>query len=489
MAINDTPNTNKIMQVVFGLAFFGLGLFAVHGMMSHGTQQIKMIAAMIVAIGLVLALDTNYWLLCPASMMFGVRIPGLPFNSTEIGCLAVVCVHLVRHGLQRERRFQWDRRVVVGIPLLVWICLVWILNPTGLAIFGSRSIGVRFYIQILIGYATLFALSTLQIDEQKSKLLFKTMAAMIIARVAFAMLRSDMSQVDALEATTHYRFLVFYPLFVLLFSRYSLKEVLTCWWRFAVAGICGLAILYSGKRRTLGMAVMIPVIRMLLTGRERMLTVAIGICSVFMLFFAVPFDGLLFEMPNSAKRVLSMVVPKYRTANFTGLRDQFREGMRREAMRTIRADPMFGRKGFAQDIAETRWQFMGGVHSDTFEGHAMSGNWHSAFYAYPADFGIPAFLFFWLFFGTVIWTTVRAARSAPVGTFSSFCILYYTYEIMEIAIFAYTTGHSAVTTVDICVNYGMLVALANGRSVARGLRDADGVPLFSGPTDEVPLAV
>ena len=111
------------------------------------------------------------------------------------------------------------------------------------------------------------------------------------------------------------------------------------------------------------------------------------------------------------------------------------------------------------DHGETVWT---NSRNSAFGGHALAGAWHSAVYAYPADFGIPALLF-WLLFNiyALVFVTKLAWRVRD-GTHQAACVYYYGFLLFHAATFAYTSGHSSMSTMQLCFEYGMALALANG---------------------------
>ena len=83
----------KIHQIVFGGLFFLIVLMGVRAMMSGGAGNLKMLAALSVSVGVVLALDKYYWVLGPLLFSSGLRMPGLPFDGKELGCILLIGVY------------------------------------------------------------------------------------------------------------------------------------------------------------------------------------------------------------------------------------------------------------------------------------------------------------------------------------------------------------------------------------------------------------
>ena len=120
----------------------------------------------------VFALDDRYWVLCPFLSTSGISVPGLPFNGTELGCLVLIGTYVVRLSLKKCPPFRVNCDLLVLFPVLGWIFVVWMLNPVGLAMFGTSVIGGRFYFEIAVGFVSLLILSSFRFEEVDARLLF-----------------------------------------------------------------------------------------------------------------------------------------------------------------------------------------------------------------------------------------------------------------------------------------------------------------------------
>ena len=226
--------------------------------------------------------------------------------------------------------------------------------------------------------------------------------------------------------------------------------------------ILGVLTIYSGKRRAFGTLAVVPVIRTILTRRDRLLTTVMCFIAIFFLCIAAIGDGKYYELPRSAKRALAVIFPKYKMANTGGLQDYFREQMREQAREVIRQNPWFGRRGFSMRFEETAWINFGGGRTTEFAAHAYSGNWHNTWFAYGADFGLPGLVLYALFFVYMLWYAWKGSREVSLGCYLPTCCLYYSFSVFVSAVFSYTSGHSALTLLGNCINYGMLLAIVRG---------------------------
>lgn len=465
---NINAYRTRITQIVCGLLLVGAFLFSIRGMMAGSFSKAGLVLAILVGGGLVFALDDKYWLLATVVSNMGFALPGLPFSSREVGCLVLVGVYFVRLALKKGTPFRVNRDLLVATPVLLWMFIVWMINPVGMAMLGSNTIGGRFYFDIALGTMALFVLSTIRVSERDAKFLF---LALLVGQ-CWGLARGVIfppTDPDALvfsgaepERSTRYAFIVCASIFTLLFARWSLSSILSSPLKIPLFAILAILVVYSGKRRAFGTIALIPFFRMFLTGKEKLLTAVISVLAAVLLVFAVAGDGVAYRIPQSAQRVLAVVVPRYQRNGDGGIHDFFREQMREQARYVIKSDPWFGRKGFAMNLNETAWINFGGGYTTMFAGHAYSGNWHSTWYAYAADFGLPCMLF-WAFFNLCVLSyAFRGCRLVTEGQFLPTCCLYYSFLVFTDAAFSYTSGHSSVTTVATFLRYGMLLAIVRG---------------------------
>lgn len=455
----------KIHQIIFGGVFFVLTLAAVRGMMFGGTANVKMMAAGSIAFAAILALDNYFWVALPALYFGAFKIPGLSFSPEEAGSLALIGVYFVRQAMHKEPPIKLTRKVLIAFPVFIWICLVWILNPTGMAMLGSSSIGARFYFQIALGFVTLLVLSAFHFTERDCKILFfVALSASLfsflqsIAQFQANVIANDMS-LD--ESSSRYYLLGALTLFTLVLSRYSLRQILGSPWKLPLVLFLAALSVYTGKRRAFGTVLVLPLLSVFFTGKEKMTVALFTVLGVVLVGFSVAGDGVLWELPDSAKRSLSIFVPAYETPGAVGMSDIFREGVRRYGKEVIRNNPWVGRKGFAMDRNETAWIAFSGS-GDAFAGHAYVGNWHSTWYAFACDFGLPAMVMWAFFLVFALYWTFSGFRCRGFGEYSRASYFYFAYSLFISVIFSYTSGHSAYTSYGTWMIWGMLVAIQNG---------------------------
>ena len=458
----------RIIQIACGLLFVGAFMIALRSMMAGSFSRAALLVALMIGTALVFLLDDRYWLLCPFLAISDISVPRLPFNGIELGCVVLIGVYFCRLALKKGSAFHFGRDLVVTIPVVMWMFIVWMINPTGLAMFGSSSIGGRFYFEIAIAFMALLVLSTIRPDEKDAKFLFYILLSAMLWKLLDGVVFPK-TDPDAIvfsgaepERSARYAFVVCADIFMLLFALFSLSSVLSSPLKIPLFAALALLTIYSGKRRSFGTVALIPFFRAFLTKKERLLTAAMTIVAAVLLVFLVAGDGTAYSLPRSAKRTLAVLFPQYRVHDEGGIRDLFRREMREQARLVIRADPWFGRKGFAMNLDETVWMNFGHGYTGMYAGHAYSGNWHSTWYSYAADFGVPCLVFWCIFQMYYLWYALKACRLVVSGRYLPACCIYFSLSCFLAFTFSYTTGHSAVTTLEEWVKYGLLIAIVRG---------------------------
>ena len=460
----------KFVQIVCGFVLFGAGCLAVNGLMYGSFSKAGIVVALLVGLATVLLLDDRYWLLLPALSIVDLKIPGLPFSGIEWGCLFVTATHFVRLVLRQDSQPVSSFRVWVTVPLFLWICFMFMLNPVGVAFFGSRTVGGRFYIDVALGFMTFLSLSSLSIKEKDAKILFYTILFSLLISVSRGVLFPH-ADPDALvysntgleqEASARYAFIGCSTIFVLLFAKWSIRQVFSSPLRIAVLFLLAVLVVYSGKRQAFGMVVLVPFFRVILKGRDVVLTCAMGVLAALVLAFSVAGDGVLFTLPQSAKRALAVVAPRYERETAGGIHDLFRQEIRKQAYDLIGENPLFGRQGFAMNLEYTRWMHFGGGYTGLYASHAYAGNWHNMWLAYACDFGLLGLalaICFWLWLVRFI---ILSNRAIVAGEYLPACVLFFSYALLESLVFSWVAGHASVSTYETWLRYGMLLALVNG---------------------------
>ncbi len=452
-------NSVKIHQIVFGGLLFFAAILAVRAMVFGASTNVSFLAVGTIAIAIILAVDKYYWIFCPLLTFLPVSIPGLPFNSGELGRLFFLSMFFLRSALQRESGRGFVREVLFAAPYFVWVLLIFCFNPSGFAIFGSETIGGRFYFQIALGFFTLLFFSKLRISEKDAKIWFYGLIVALF--VQFLISLTGFMEVDSGESKVRYFLTTAAPLLLLLLSRYSLSQMVSLSWRFFVASFLAGAVVYSGKRTSVGQVFLAPFLLTFMRRKERMLLMALGICGAFFLTVLVMGHGHLYELPFSVQRSLSFLPGEWDSSleNY-GFKDLFREDMHRRAKEVIKENPWFGHRGYTIDRSEIVWINSEARGDNSYSGHEVVGNWHNKGYGMAADFGIPATLFWYFFSISAVCYVIKVRSKIPCSGYKWTLFLYYSLYLFYDLVFAF--GHSALTPLLRWTDFAFVLVLSKG---------------------------
>ena len=456
----------KIHQIVFGGLFLAIAFMGLKGLAAGNASTLKMLGALSIIAAGVFALDKYYWLVCPFLLVVPFSIPGMPFDSGELGRLLLVGIFFVRAALQKGSPSVFPKEILVAFPYFIWAALIFLLNPTGMNIFGSETIGGRFYFQILLGFLTLLTFSRLTISERDARYWVKVLFVALFFR--FFMALSGFVSVEFGEDSTRYFLIPAAPLLLILLCRYDLNQILSLSWRFPVSILLALAVAYSGKRTAMGQVLLAPFILVFLRKREKVLLAVLTLVGAFLLAFVIAGHGHLYELPFSVQRSLSFLPGKWdqRLENY-GMNDVFREDLHRLARDEIRESPWVGNKGFTINREQAVWTNTQGAHVGN-AGHALVGNWHNKFYGMGADFGLPAPIAWYFFAGFAAWYSVRNRRLFATRDYRTTLFLYYSLYLFYDLFFAF--GHSALTPYEQWTYFGFIVALVRSAKRERSVQ-------------------
>ena len=266
---------------------------------------------------------------------------------------------------------------------------------------------------------------------------------------------------ELVSSGSKYELLGAMSLYVLTFSRFSISRILTSFRALLFSVVCAVLTIYSGKRQGIGTIFLIPILRSIFTRRDKMATLLSAVISAMILGVIIAGHGTYYEIPVSAQRALAVVVPSFSHDTAGGTSDEFRKNIHRYASDEIRRSPWVGRGGFAMDRGETSWVIFGSS-GDAYAGHVFAGNWHSTWYAFAADFGLPAMFLWALFLFHALGSTYKGFQNLNFGDYSLSTYMYYSFSLFLTAIFSWTSGHSALTPLSTWFTCGMILAIKNG---------------------------
>ena len=429
----------RIHQIVFGLGLLLVGLSTVQGLMYGSRSNIMLLASVIIGTTVVLALGKRYWILFPLLTASGFKVPGLPFDAAELGCIAVIGAYFVRTSVRRDETIRHPSIALVALPFIVWVLIVWMQKPTGMNIFGSETIGGRRYFQIILAFLVLNVLSRIRFTEKDCKIvfwgifLFATMNILVGRLTSHSFLTGGSEG----ESLTAYVLDSAVTPCLLLLCLYPLRQFLSVSWKSVIVMVFALGVIASGRRTNFGKMLIMPFILVMLRRRETMLTAACAIAGTAVLALVVQGQGRLYELPVPAQRALSTLLPgkwDRRLAGY-GKKDPFRAEMIAAAKRQIRSSPWFGTGGYAIDRRELIWAAQ--ASKEIHAGHIVGRNWHNKWYGMAADFGIPLSLAWGLFAVTAALYTLRHTRQTWRGGYVNALLLYYASFMFNDLIFAF----------------------------------------------------
>jgi len=456
----------KVFQVVFGLGLFVIVAFSTKSMMFGSTMLAKLLACGSLGSVVVFTLDKKYWILSAFLFGFLDQIPHLKFTGAELGSLLLVSVFFVRMALRRDQKVLGSRVLVLAaVPFLGWMCLVWSMNPTGMNMFGSSTIGGRFYFKVILSFLSMCCLSSMAFSESESKLLLVAFIVGNVVCVAKNLVFGSAEDVLAQDGT-HYQFAHLSYVASFILCRYSASEILSLVWPFFSFASSFLLVLYSGNRHSFGQTVLVGLLVPFLLRRDRIRTMFLVFVGLFLVGFVVAGQGHLWRLPYGVQRSLSFLPGRWdsRLENY-GFQDQFRATLRMYAKEHIRENPWFGDGGFSIDLNDAAWNYFTVARSTEARiyGHAITRNWHNVWLGMAADFGIPLSVAWALFIVVLLFNGFRWVRSCQPGTWSrTACAYFYLIMVVTAVDFFFNGGHTAKTPERFFLWTGMLCAVHNG---------------------------
>ena len=339
------------------------------------------------------------------------------------------------------------------------------MNPTGLNVFGSRTVGMRYYLTILLSYFSFLVLTTIKINEKNAKILFWSLfvgySCALVKDILTASLlgKVDFFEMSEVEFSGRYEFLSAMYLFVLCYAKYDLLKIFSNFRLilFLIASAC--MVVFSGKRLGLFLIGITPFLKALVYKKHKLLTFICYFIVAFVLIFAVVADGTVYNFPESVKRSLSIVVPKYRIKTSTGVQDEFRYEVRLRAKNIIRQNMWFGRKGYAFNANDVIWLKYSRNNIDYV---VSTGGWHNTWLAFSCDFGIPSAILWGIFLIYLIKFLYKSTRDTKDFPHITCCLFFYMVLLYVPIILSNTTGHVASTTKSFWITSGIVCALING---------------------------
>lgn len=451
----------RLLQIVFGLAVVAAGLNTVRNSMGGSDRPLKTVVSFVGLSIALISLKNKYWLLSAFCFGFSARLQVIPFEGTEFGSLVLLSMFAVRKSLDRNRFALFRKGLVwAAAPFLAWMSFVWLMNPTGMFILGSSTIGGRFYFKVYLAFCSMVVLSAMRFNDRDSRLLLLAYLFGVGFYVGRRLLFGDVGLVFD-SNSPHYVFSECSKVAAFVLCRYSATEIATRFWPFL--GCCSMFLLtvYSGNRHSLVLPVFAGGLTPFLLRRDRFRSLAIMVVAAMVLGVVVAGHGSLWRLPFGVQRSLSFLPGRWtRQVEDLGFQDSFREEMRRRAIDSIVASPWVGSGGFSIDLSAASW-----ASSDFFGTHALTRNWHNVWLGMAADFGIPLSVAWGFFMAVLIRFGYKGIPWLPPGSWSQTAYLFFYLLILaEFANFFFNGGHTSLTVEKMFLWAGLMVSVLNGSS-------------------------
>jgi hypothetical protein len=148
---------------------------------------------------------------------------------------------------------------------------------------------------------------------------------------------------------------------------------------------------------------------------------------------------------------------------YGGGRDEFRDELRRQALKEIKLDPWIG-EGYKIDLSvgqalSAQYATRGGDIELQVMPFAMGSAWHNTWLGYAADFGIPLCVIAALIFFFIIRTSYRLAGRLPPRTMRATLSAYIFFSATTLLLRSHTSGHTALDPFSVWWSYGALVSI------------------------------
>lgn len=144
-----------IPLVLFGALLFG-------SFVGEGNYMpIAFVVGGAAGLGLLLGIGRNYWLLVPilVTATGSSRLLPVPLSVAEVGVISAFALYIAHLSLKKATLgYKAGLLDVFMFINLGYLAVVFFRNPTGLAFFGSESVGGRHYITIAIAFMSYLVL-------------------------------------------------------------------------------------------------------------------------------------------------------------------------------------------------------------------------------------------------------------------------------------------------------------------------------------------
>jgi hypothetical protein len=456
----------------------------------------------------VLAMGSKYWLLIPIAFSF--NLPAIPFGGRafelpEVVIVLCTIVCACRYALRSGSVFLFRPAHAGVILYTVWAGIIFKLHPVGLLVMGSSSVGARFYFKIALAFASFLIVANQKVTDRDAKwiirlLLIGSIVSMAINIIQYRFAPPPVNPDPNANVEEYYTWHQAISLPAVLFmlwlvSRYKTKEIFSFarpWAPFLFV-LCIVLAAISGKRAGFATVLMTPLIAAILR-KEYSYVFCGGILAAILIAVLTLGQGTLFRLPLQAQRSLSYLPGKWDwevRGQFQRSIDPFRKELRDLAWKNIKQHPLVG-QGYALNVHEI-WGIVsrGDLNMFTVLSLALGSSWHNTWLGIWSDLGLPAVLFwamFWIQSVTIGQQVYRRTLHGSVyRTLAMMILLYFIGDILR----SWTSGHSATDPFTRWWMYGVILSIADGLKRQSQTGEAASVsgaasPLKSGDVPRMP---
>lgn len=442
-------------------------------------QKLAMILGPAVVVSVLLALGKNYWMLIPFSLG-ATRLPAVPLGgrSVELPELAIAAcsvMFLLRIATRKEKVNLWRPLNIPILLFMIWVAVVFILNPVGFALLGSATGGARFYVKLALAFAAYIILANRTYTERDIRwiigfIIFGALFALAYGITSYALMGPTVDPSTGMVQEEYYTWhqelsIPAFTITFLIFARYGPKQVFGIQkpWLPVVYALCILAVLLSGKRLAMIALVIAPLVSAVMYRQYIYILVAAVLATGVTSFLAIG-QGQWFRLPLIAQRTISWLPGDWdpELEALKGGADDWRAELRYWAAENIKRNPIIG-EGFAVDLNDTiaaiTMQQRGGDMNIQVAAYALGRSWHNTWLGYAADFGIPLPIIQALIFGLFLMLSAKCFRfygsSSLLGVFALYVFIYTIRDLVN----THTGGHSALDAWHRWWMYGIIAAL------------------------------
>jgi hypothetical protein len=423
--------------------------------------QIYLLFFGIAALVAVFGMGSKYWMLIPIAFSF--NLPAIPFRGRafELPEIAVgVCsiIFACRYAIN-SRGVTIFRRPHAGVILYaLWAGLIFFLHPVGLMAAGSSTGGARFYFKIALALASFLIVANQKITERDAKwiiraVIFGSLASMAVNIIQFKIAPPAITDPSSYAEEGYYTWhqALSGPamwMMLWLMSRYTAREIFGFArpWALLLTVACIALAAISGKRAGLASVLLTPFVAAILR-KENVYVFTSALLAALVIFILTVGQETWFRLPLQVQRSLSYLPGRWDwevRSQFEHGIDPFRQELRQLAWGNIKAHPIVG-QGYSVNARELYG--MGRLATNLNEFGimimALGSSWHNTWLGIWADFGLPAVVFWALFWAQSISVSHsvyrRTSHRSSIRTLDVMILLYFIGDVLR----SWTSGHSA----------------------------------------------